>query len=120
MLDLLVFFISGLSAKKSSGAGEKKDEIFLRSAVGTTVLMCIANFLRLCFFSVGQQRYPGPTGSGWQKGRECKCSHTVGGWELMKPTSSFINLLSFQGLPGIDGKDGTPGIPGLKVKGNQP
>lgn len=50
MLDLLVFFISGLSAKKSSGAGEKKDEIFLRSAVGTTVLMCIANFLRLCFF----------------------------------------------------------------------
>lgn len=38
----------------------------------------------------------------------------------MKPASSFINLLSFQGLPGIDGKDGTPGIPGLKVKGNQP
>lgn len=51
MLDLLVFFISGLSAKKKAVAQEKKkDEIFLRSAVGTTVLMCIANFLRLCFF----------------------------------------------------------------------
>lgn len=35
---------------------------------------------------------------------------------MMKPASSFINLLFFQGLPGIDGKDGTPGIPGLKVK----
>lgn len=77
-------------------------------------------FPEIVFFSVGQQRYPGPTGSGRQKGRECKSSRTVGGQELMKPTSSFINLLSFQGLPGIDGKDGTPGIPGLKVKGNQP
>lgn len=36
---------------KTSGTGtEKKDEIFLRSAIGTAVLMCIEYFLRLCFF----------------------------------------------------------------------
>lgn len=106
---------------KSSGAGKKKMRYFSDMQLGPRS-WCALQISWDCVSSAGQQRYPGPTGSGWQKGRECTYSHTVGGRELcqMKPASSFINLLSFQGLPGIDGKDGTPGIPGLKVKGNQP
>lgn len=48
MVDLLVFFSSGLLAK--AVVQKKKDEIFLRSAIGTAVLMCIANFPSVCFF----------------------------------------------------------------------
>lgn len=48
MVDLLVFFTSDLLAK--AVVQKKKDEIFLRSAIGTEVLICIANFLNMCFF----------------------------------------------------------------------
>lgn len=50
MVDLLVFFSSGLLAKAVVHKRKKKDKIFLRSAIGTAALMCIANFLSVCFF----------------------------------------------------------------------
>lgn len=104
--------------------GEKKGEIFLRSAIGTMVLMFIANFLSLCFFcrvaeasrahreqlAKRERMWVNTHTHSWWSG---KCAR----WSQCLPSLTFF---SFQGLPGIDGKDGTPGVPGIKVRGNQP
>lgn len=68
---------------KSGGAEKekkkKKDEMFLRSPIGTAVLMCIANVLRV-FLLQGSRGIQGPQGAVGKKGENVS-EHTVGGRE---------------------------------------